>query len=260
MHENSLLSPVIPHLPAGAADGNERRREAEESFAVAAPAGKRLGSAARGDSGGLAARLCRFPRRSSPGTSSTLHGDARREIPARWLLRPRPPARCLSPQARLPFVDATRLQLPRRSIVFFADLIRLAVANVWLRQAMGVRISVPVNTSLMTMRLCGWLWGLRSFVAFLAEQPRQLKHLEWPGFRNTLRTATLTLILVVVFIVVLSSVDAALCYILSWLLRKSAYRGRVVYRGERLAFISPDSRFSLCQDLIFCWGCFSWVS
>ncbi|KAF2916451.1 hypothetical protein DAI22_09g120900 [Oryza sativa Japonica Group] len=28
-------------------------------------------------------------------------------------------------------------------------------------------------------------WGLRSFLAFLAEQPRQLKHLEWPGFRNT---------------------------------------------------------------------------
>ncbi|XP_006660675.1 uncharacterized protein LOC102705941 [Oryza brachyantha] len=65
-------------------------------------------------------------------------------------------------------------------------------------------------------------WGLRSFVAFLAEQPRQLKHLEWPGFRNTLRTATLTLLLVAVFIVVLSSVDAALCYVLSWLLRKSA--------------------------------------
>ncbi|BAF25239.1 Os09g0450200 [Oryza sativa Japonica Group] len=58
-------------------------------------------------------------------------------------------------------------------------------------------------------------WGLRSFLAFLAEQPRQLKHLEWPGFRNTLRTATLTLILVAVFIVALSSVDAALCYILS---------------------------------------------
>uniref|UniRef100_A0A0E0M1W4 Uncharacterized protein n=1 Tax=Oryza punctata TaxID=4537 RepID=A0A0E0M1W4_ORYPU len=65
-------------------------------------------------------------------------------------------------------------------------------------------------------------WGLRSCLAFLAEQPRQLKHLEWPGFRNTLRTATLTLILVAIFIVVLSSVDAALCYILSWLLRKSA--------------------------------------
>uniref|UniRef100_I1QPF0 Uncharacterized protein n=1 Tax=Oryza glaberrima TaxID=4538 RepID=I1QPF0_ORYGL len=58
-------------------------------------------------------------------------------------------------------------------------------------------------------------WGLRSFLAFLAEQPRQLKHLEWPGFRNMLRTATLTLILVAVFIVALSSVDAALCYILS---------------------------------------------
>ncbi|CAM0951631.1 unnamed protein product [Alopecurus aequalis] len=64
--------------------------------------------------------------------------------------------------------------------------------------------------------------GLRSLVAFLADQPRQLKHLEWPGFRNTLRTATLTLILVAVFIVALSSVDAALSYILSWLLWKSA--------------------------------------
>uniref|UniRef100_A0ACD5Y171 Uncharacterized protein n=3 Tax=Avena sativa TaxID=4498 RepID=A0ACD5Y171_AVESA len=64
--------------------------------------------------------------------------------------------------------------------------------------------------------------GLRSFVAFLANQPRQLKYLEWPGFQNTLRTAALTLILVAVFIVVLSSVDAALSYILFWLLRKSA--------------------------------------
>ncbi|KAM3275704.1 hypothetical protein ACQJBY_044205 [Aegilops geniculata] len=64
--------------------------------------------------------------------------------------------------------------------------------------------------------------SVRNLVVFLAEQPRQLKHLEWPGFRNTLRTAALTLILVVVFIVALSSVDAALSYILSWLLRKSA--------------------------------------
>uniref|UniRef100_A0ACD5YF70 Uncharacterized protein n=1 Tax=Avena sativa TaxID=4498 RepID=A0ACD5YF70_AVESA len=64
--------------------------------------------------------------------------------------------------------------------------------------------------------------GFRSLVAFLADQPRQLKYLEWPGFQNTLRTATLTLILVAVFIVALSSVDAALSYILSWLLRKSA--------------------------------------
>ncbi|CAN6217875.1 unnamed protein product [Urochloa humidicola] len=27
--------------------------------------------------------------------------------------------------------------------------------------------------------------GFKGFVAFLAEQPRQLKHLEWPGFQNT---------------------------------------------------------------------------
>ncbi|XBH70338.1 uncharacterized protein [Aegilops tauschii subsp. strangulata] len=64
--------------------------------------------------------------------------------------------------------------------------------------------------------------SVRNLVVFLAEQPRQLKHLEWPAFRNTLRTAALTLILVVVFIVALSSIDAALSYILSWLLRKSA--------------------------------------
>ncbi|XP_062193399.1 uncharacterized protein LOC133896783 isoform X2 [Phragmites australis] len=30
--------------------------------------------------------------------------------------------------------------------------------------------------------------GLRGLVAFLAEQPRQLKHLEWPGFQNTSST------------------------------------------------------------------------
>ncbi|KAJ1289895.1 hypothetical protein BS78_02G200100 [Paspalum vaginatum] len=62
---------------------------------------------------------------------------------------------------------------------------------------------------------------LKGLLAFLAEQPRQLKHLEWPGFRNTLKTATLTLILVAVFIVALSTVDAALCFVLAWLLRKS---------------------------------------
>uniref|UniRef100_A0A453KYW6 Uncharacterized protein n=1 Tax=Aegilops tauschii subsp. strangulata TaxID=200361 RepID=A0A453KYW6_AEGTS len=44
-----------------------------------------------------------------------------------------------------------------------------------------------------------------------------LNHCHWQ-----LRTAALTLILVVVFIVALSSIDAALSYILSWLLRKSA--------------------------------------
>ncbi|CAN6167161.1 unnamed protein product [Urochloa humidicola] len=64
--------------------------------------------------------------------------------------------------------------------------------------------------------------GLKGLVAFLTEQPRQLKHLEWPGFQNTLKTATLTLVLVAAFIVALSTVDAALCYVLAWLLRKSA--------------------------------------
>ncbi|KAL5205232.1 hypothetical protein ABZP36_033441 [Zizania latifolia] len=84
--------------------------------------------------------------------------------------------------------------------------------------------------------MCG---GLRSFVAFLAEQPKQLKHLEWPGFRNTLRTATLTLILVAAFIVVLSSVDAALCYILSWLLQKSAlsYREYLLIAGDLIDWL-----------------------
>lgn len=64
--------------------------------------------------------------------------------------------------------------------------------------------------------------GLKGLVAFLAEQPRQLKHLEWPSLRNTLKTATLTLVLVALFIVALSTIDAALCYVLALLLRKSS--------------------------------------
>jgi len=64
--------------------------------------------------------------------------------------------------------------------------------------------------------------GLKGLVAFLAEQPRQLKHLEWPGLQNTLKTATLTLVLVALFIVALSTIDAALCYVLALLLRKSS--------------------------------------
>ncbi|KAL5722039.1 hypothetical protein ACHQM5_005609 [Ranunculus cassubicifolius] len=64
--------------------------------------------------------------------------------------------------------------------------------------------------------------GLRSLVVFLIEQPRQLKHIEWPTFQSTLKTATLTLVLVAMLIVALSSVDSALCYILALLLRKPA--------------------------------------
>lgn len=83
----------------------------------------------------------------------------------------------------------------------------------------------------------------------MAEQPSQLKYIEWPTFTTTvcavytksvfvvtyeefvpetlclfweqLKTATLSLFLVAVFIVALSSVDSALCYILALILRKS---------------------------------------
>ncbi|OIV90303.1 hypothetical protein TanjilG_13158 [Lupinus angustifolius] len=65
------------------------------------------------------------------------------------------------------------------------------------------------------------IWGLRSLFVFLAEQPSQLKYIEWPSFSNTLRTAILTLVLVALLIVALSSVDSALCYVLALLLRKS---------------------------------------
>uniref|UniRef100_A0A1J3IKU0 Preprotein translocase subunit SECE1 n=1 Tax=Noccaea caerulescens TaxID=107243 RepID=A0A1J3IKU0_NOCCA len=61
----------------------------------------------------------------------------------------------------------------------------------------------------------------RSLLSFMAEQPRQLKFIEWPSFTSTLKTATLSLFLVAVFIVALSSVDSALCYILALILRKS---------------------------------------
>ncbi|KAG7544435.1 Protein translocase complex SecE/Sec61-gamma subunit [Arabidopsis suecica] len=61
----------------------------------------------------------------------------------------------------------------------------------------------------------------RSLLSFMAEQPSQLKYIEWPSFTSTLKTATLSLCLVAVFIVGLSSVDAALCYILALILRKA---------------------------------------
>ncbi|CAN0845776.1 hypothetical protein LINGRAHAP2_LOCUS4199 [Linum grandiflorum] len=63
---------------------------------------------------------------------------------------------------------------------------------------------------------------LRTLLVFLVEQPSQLKHLEWPGFQSTLRTATLTLVLVALLIVALSSVDSILCYLLALFLRRSA--------------------------------------
>ncbi|KAF7833281.1 Subtilisin-like protease SBT5.3 [Senna tora] len=53
------------------------------------------------------------------------------------------------------------------------------------------------------------IWGVRSLFEFLVEQPSQLKYIEWPSFSNTLRTATLTLVLVALLIVALSSVDSS---------------------------------------------------
>ncbi|EXB24034.1 hypothetical protein L484_006066 [Morus notabilis] len=65
-----------------------------------------------------------------------------------------------------------------------------------------------------------FIWGIRSLLAFLVEQPSQLKYIEWPGFSSTLRTATLTLVLVALLIVALSSIDSALSYLLAILLRR----------------------------------------
>ncbi|KAJ8765157.1 hypothetical protein K2173_010648 [Erythroxylum novogranatense] len=65
------------------------------------------------------------------------------------------------------------------------------------------------------------IWGLKSLVVFLFEQPGQLKYIEWPSFQSTLKTASLSLILVALFIVILSSVDSVLCYLLALLLRRS---------------------------------------
>ncbi|XP_048337184.2 uncharacterized protein LOC107427392 [Ziziphus jujuba] len=65
------------------------------------------------------------------------------------------------------------------------------------------------------------LWGMRSLFFFLVEQPSQLKYIEWPGFRTTLKTATLTLVLVALLIIALSSVDSALSYLLALLLRRT---------------------------------------
>ncbi|XP_044489333.1 uncharacterized protein LOC123213806 [Mangifera indica] len=65
------------------------------------------------------------------------------------------------------------------------------------------------------------IWALRSLFVFLAEQPSQLKYIEWPGFQHTLKTATLTLVLVGVLIVALSSTDSFLSYLLGLLLRRT---------------------------------------
>lgn len=65
------------------------------------------------------------------------------------------------------------------------------------------------------------IWAAKSILQFLAEQPSQLKYIEWPGFQSTLKTATLALVLVAVFIIALSSVDFALSYMLALFLRRT---------------------------------------
>ncbi|XP_057500966.1 uncharacterized protein LOC130784997 [Actinidia eriantha] len=64
-------------------------------------------------------------------------------------------------------------------------------------------------------------WSLKSLFVFLLEQPSQLKYIEWPSFQSTLKTASLTLLLVALFMVALASVDSALTYMLALLLRKT---------------------------------------
>ncbi|KAK7381375.1 hypothetical protein VNO78_34015 [Psophocarpus tetragonolobus] len=79
---------------------------------------------------------------------------------------------------------------------------------------------LPQESFLLTL-IKDALWGLKFLFVFLAEQPSQLKYIEWPSFSSTLRTAVLTLILVALLIVALSSVDSALCYLLALALRRS---------------------------------------
>ncbi|XP_016516171.1 uncharacterized protein LOC107832807 [Nicotiana tabacum] len=64
--------------------------------------------------------------------------------------------------------------------------------------------------------------AVKSILLFLVEQPSQLKYIEWPGFQSTLKTATLALVLVGLFIIALSSIDSALSYMLALFLRRTA--------------------------------------
>ncbi|KAH6803422.1 hypothetical protein C2S51_031669 [Perilla frutescens var. frutescens] len=66
--------------------------------------------------------------------------------------------------------------------------------------------------------------AVRSLFQFLAEQPSQLRYIEWPSFQSTLKTAMLTLVLVALLIVALSSVDSALSYLLAFFLRQKAWK------------------------------------
>ncbi|KAM7257379.1 hypothetical protein ACFE04_013120 [Oxalis oulophora] len=83
---------------------------------------------------------------------------------------------------------------------------------------------LPLNNHLLPFPLNfikELIWGFISLFNFLVQQPSQLNYIDWPAFQTTLKTATLTLVLVALLIVALSSVDAVLCYLLALLLRRT---------------------------------------
>ncbi|CAH9081763.1 unnamed protein product [Cuscuta epithymum] len=69
--------------------------------------------------------------------------------------------------------------------------------------------------------LMNWFRAMKTVLSFLAEQPSQLKHIEWPSIQTTLKTASLALALVGLFIIALASVDSALCYVLALFSRRA---------------------------------------
>lgn len=87
----------------------------------------------------------------------------------------------------------------------------------------GMKFDDEYDQDPLWLELCKeTIRSLKSLFAFLVEQPGQLKHLEWPTFQDTLRTATLALVLVAMLIVALSSIDSALSYVLAILMRRPA--------------------------------------
>ncbi|KAF3626079.1 putative lecithin-cholesterol acyltransferase-like 1-like [Capsicum annuum] len=84
--------------------------------------------------------------------------------------------------------------------------------------------SVEYKIREMRLRWSGHVMirAAKSILRFLVEQPSQLKYIEWPGFQSTLKTATLALVLVGLFIIALSSVDSALSYMLALFLRRTS--------------------------------------
>lgn len=53
-----------------------------------------------------------------------------------------------------------------------------------------------------------WLSGIKAMMRFLWEQPGQLKQIEWPSVKSTVKMALLTLVVVMFLMVFLSSVDS----------------------------------------------------